>query len=77
MCYCWKPSDFHLAYSVWVFFKYLFVYLAALGLSCGMWDLVPEQGWNPGPLHREHSLNHGTAREVPGVFLRIELDTHF
>ena len=26
-------------------------YLAALGLSCSMWDLVPAQGPNPGLLH--------------------------
>ena len=28
---------------IWVFFYYLllFIYLAARGLSCGMWDLVP------------------------------------
>ena len=26
-------------------------YLAAPGLSCSMWDLVPPPGWNLGPLH--------------------------
>ena len=31
---------------------YLFVYLSALGLSCSMWDLVPDQGSNPGPCTR-------------------------
>ena len=32
----------------------LFIYdLAALGLRCGTWDLVPCQGLNPGPLHWE------------------------
>ena len=29
----------------------LFIYLAALGLSCSMW--FPDQGLNPGPLHWE------------------------
>ena len=29
---------------------YLFVYLGALGFSCGMWDLVPWPGIEPGPL---------------------------
>ena len=27
------------------------IYLATLGLSCGMWDLAPWPGLNPGPLH--------------------------
>ena len=38
--------------------KYLFTYLPVLVLvatqgifSWGMWDLVPDQTWNPGPLH--------------------------
>ena len=52
------------------FFQHLFVYLAALGLSCstwdpdfgirtlscGVWDLVPQPGIEPGPLHREHRV---------------------
>ena len=29
------------------------VCLAALGLSCGMWDLIPQPGIKPQPLHRE------------------------
>ena len=33
----------------WVFKKYVFIYLSALGLSCGMWDLVPQPGIKPGP----------------------------
>ena len=42
---------------IYLFFKF---YLAASCLSCGMWDLscslrdlVPDQGWNLGPLHWE------------------------
>ena len=27
--------------SYFFFKNYLFIYLAVLGLSCGMWDLVP------------------------------------
>ena len=27
------------------------IYLAALGLSCGTWDLVPPSGIEPVPLH--------------------------
>ena len=29
----------------------IFMYLAALGLSCSMWDLVPILGSNQSPLH--------------------------
>ena len=50
-----SPLTFGL-FCVGFFLKYLFVYLAALGLSCGLWDLVPEQEWNPGPLHWEHRV---------------------
>ena len=40
--------------------------LAALGLSCNMWDLVPWPGIEPRALHWEHkSLSHWTTREVP------------
>ena len=35
--------------SVLFFFKYLFIYLAVAGLSCGRWDLVPWPGIEPGP----------------------------
>ena len=38
------------------FFKDLSIYLAVLGLSCGMWDIVPQQGIKPGPLHWEHRV---------------------
>ena len=31
-----------------LFFK-IFIYLAVLGLSCGLWDLVPWPGIKPGP----------------------------
>ena len=62
------------------FFQHLFVYLAALGLSgstwdpdfgirtlsCGVWDLVPQPGIEPGPpASGAWSLNR---REVPHVF---------
>ena len=35
---------------------YLFIYLAVPGLCCGMWDLVPDQGSNLGPLPWEHGV---------------------
>ena len=52
-------------------FKYLFlfIYLAVLGFSCGMQDLVPPSGIEPGPLPLGvRSLNHRTTRKVPGAF---------
>lgn len=35
------------------FFLLKIIYLVMLGLSCGIWDLVPDQGSNPGFLHGE------------------------
>ena len=49
------------------FVKFLFNYLAALGLSCGMWDQVPWPGIKPrAPALGAWSLSHWTTREVPG-----------
>ena len=46
------------------------IYLAALGLSCGMWDLVPWWGIEPRPPALEaQSLSHWTTREVPKLIL--------
>ena len=40
--------------------------MAALGLVCSMWDLVPWPGNEPGsPELGAHSLSHWTTREVP------------
>ena len=47
-------------------FNVLFIYLAVLGLSCSMWDLVPEPGMEPRPPRLgAQSLSHCTTREVP------------
>ena len=44
----------------------LFIYLAALGLSCGMWDLVPWPGVEPRPpALGVWSLSHWTTRGSP------------
>ena len=44
---------------------FLFIYLAALGLSCSMWDLVPQPGVEPVPTALGvWSLSHWTPREV-------------
>ena len=37
-------------YTLFLFYYLLFIYLAVLGLNCGMWDLVPQPGIEPGPL---------------------------
>ena len=53
-------------------FRLLFFFfnLFALGLSCGMWDLVPGPGIKPvPPVLGAQNLNHWTIREVPWVTL--------
>ena len=58
----------HLFY--FIFKKYLFIYLAVPGLSCGMRDLVPWPGIEPGPpALGAWSLNHWTIKEVPDFFI--------
>ena len=45
---------------------FLLIYLAAQGVSCDMWDLVPQPGIKPGPpALGAKGLNHWTTREVP------------
>ena len=45
-------------------------FVVACGIfSCGVWDLVPCQGLNLGPLHWEQSLGHWTTREVLPCFI--------
>ena len=60
-------------YSFFFFFNKSFIYfnLAALGLSCCMWDLVPCPGIKPRPpALGVQSPSHWTTREVPTpVFL--------
>ena len=47
------------------FKKYLFL-LPALGLNCGMWDLVPRPGIQPEfPTVEAWNLTHWTTREDP------------
>ena len=43
-----------------------FIYLAMLGLSCGMWNLVLS---NPGLRNWEQSFSHWSTRGVPATFL--------
>ena len=69
--------------ALMIFFSMLlFIYLAALGLSCGtqifpshcgMRDLVLRPGIKLGsPALGAQSLNHWIAREVPGLRLFLE-----
>ena len=45
---------------------YLFIYLAALGLSCGMWDQVPRLGIEPGSSTESQPLApQGSPRAAP------------
>ena len=44
-----KPFKGFLRKGYFIFL--IFIYLAALGLSYGMWDLVPRPGIKPRPLH--------------------------
>ena len=62
-----------------LFFIFKFFYLAPLGLSYSIWDLVPDQGPNPGTLHWElRVLNPWTTREVTQLFLKMcSLDLKF
>ena len=57
---------FFLNVSLNILFIYLFIYLAAPGLSCGTWDPVPRPGIEPRPpALGERSPSHWTTREVP------------
>ena len=50
----------------------IFVYLTIPNLSCGMWNLFPLPGIEPGPpALGAWSLSHGTSREVPRLQLLI------
>ena len=74
MCKCVVDMDLQPQGQVFslqqLFKKYLFMYLAVLGLSRSMWDhqLQHDRGSNLSPVHWEqHGLSHGINREVPRV----------
>ena len=48
------------------FYVFIFIYLTALGLSCGMQNLVLLPGWKPGSLHRRAVRCGVLATEPPG-----------
>ena len=48
--------------------------MAALGLSCGMWDLVPWPGIEPGPpASVVWCLSHWTTKEIPELLEYVHL----
>ena len=57
------PITSHLIYFLK---QYLLTYLATLGLSCSMWDLIHCPGIEPGPpALGTQSLSHWTTRKFP------------
>ena len=55
-----------------IFFFLKNIYLAAPGLSCSMWDLVPRPGMElEPPALRERSLSQWLTREVPGTHFSL------
>ena len=60
----WPLERNSLSFSL--FFSKLFLYLAALGLSCSMRHLVPWPKMEPGPpASGAQSLSHQTTRDIP------------
>ena len=51
----------------YVFLNFFFhiIYLAVLGFSCGMWDLVLTRNQTHAPCLGVQSLSHWTTREAP------------
>ena len=54
------------------FLMVTFIYLATLGLSRSMWDLVPWSGFEPGPpALGMQNFSHWTTEEIPCFILFI------
>ena len=66
-----QDQDLGITFSCSVIFcLILFLYLAALSLSCNMWDLVPWPRIKPwSPVLGAQSLSHWTTREVPPCYV--------
>ena len=61
-----NPAIFFFIVSLFIYLFIFIFYLAALGLSCSMRDLVPWPGIEPGPpALGAQSPSHWTTREVP------------
>ena len=65
----YSESKCHWASCIFFFFLlFIFIYVAAPGLSRSMWDLVPWPGIETGPLALgEQGLSHRTTREVLSI----------
>ena len=60
-----------------VLLAFAYIYLAALDLSWGMWDPVPQPGMEPGPPALGLlSLSHWTTREVSTQFIKDRSKAH-
>ena len=57
----WKTVQWLLSFNI--LFIYVLIWLhQVLTAACGIY--VPDQGWNPGPLHWERGVSHWATREV-------------
>ena len=69
MLFCHRRSK-GASFDSFFFFGNLFIYLAVLGLTCSMWDLVPWPGIKPGPpASGAPSLSHWTTKEILPLIL--------
>ena len=67
----WIPCYFFMLSVAFVFFIYFF-YLAALGLNCGLWDVLPWLGIESGPpALGAWSLHNWTTREFLDIHIFI------
>ena len=71
MKYTTHPLLVPLHLSHGFFFLIVFPYLASLGLPYSMWDLVPQSGIEPRPLHGEQGvLAPGPPGKAPRGFFK-------
>ena len=60
-----EQAQYLFSFFLSFFFLKYFIYLAALDLSCGIWDLVPQPEIEPRPpALGAQSLGHWTTRDV-------------
>ena len=73
----WDVCLFLLLFLHLLFKKYWFIYLTALGLTCGVWDPVLWPGVKPGPSALGvQSLSHWTTREVHTLAFKDLIHLH-
>lgn len=86
-CQCGSFLD-----TAFIYFLKIFIYLATLGLICGMWDIFldawelsvvayglyfPDQRLNPGPLHWECRVTIvGPPGKYPILLLKMSYNIH-